>query len=225
MPTDRGRVAVRQPEAHAQRLRCGPGGTSMASCAQRTPKPNARPTRRLPVRGGHARAALRPPRLPPAARAAARDFAVWAPERRNRSRVIGDWNGWRAKPTALASRGDGSASGKATPPTPQRGRPTSTASSRHGGYVVDKADPFAVLRRAAARPRRRASGRSTTSGATRDWMAARAPQQRARRADVRSTRCTSGSWRRKDGQLLGYRELAHAAGRLRGARWASRTSS
>ena len=56
--------------------------------------------------------------------------------------------------------------------------------SRHDGYRVDKADPFALLRRDAAAHRRRSSGTSTTSGATpTGWRSARRAQ-RARRADV-----------------------------------------
>ena len=97
--------------------------------------------------------------------------------------VIGDFNGWDARRAPAGAARRLRHLGGLRPGRRPRARSTSTAIvSRDDGYRVDKADPFALRRRGAAAHRRRSSGTSTTTGATRDWMAG------ARRSATRSTR-------------------------------------
>jgi 1,4-alpha-glucan branching enzyme len=72
-------------------------------------------------------------------------FAVWAPNA-ERVGVIGDWNGW-AEPAYWLDKHEGSGIWRGFAPGV---RPGSLYKyrifSRHGGYVVDKTDPFALYR-------------------------------------------------------------------------------
>ena len=111
-------------------------------------------------------------------------FAVWAPNAAAVS-VIGDWNGWGAHADPLAVRADGSGiwegigagrAARAGLQVPHRAR-----SRRLRGRRRPTRSASAAKRR---RPPARASGRSSTTGATRDWMARARPAQRARCADV-----------------------------------------
>ena len=120
------------------------------------------------------------------------------------------------------------ASGRGSSPASATARATSTAIvSRHGGYRVDKADPYALPPRAAARDRvdrlgpRLRLGRRRLDGA----RGARATRSTRR---CRSTRCTSGrgcASPRRSNRWLSYRELAPEAGRRTRGAAASRTSS
>ena len=141
-------------------------------------------------------------------------FGVWAPNARRVS-VIGEFNGWRPDEHRLAPRSDGSGIWEIDVAGVARGQAYKyRVESNYGDYWVDKADPFAFY--AEVPPgRRRAPGRSTTNGATAPgWRAPRA--ERARRADVdlRSAPRLVAP-RRRNGSCLSYRELAHAARRLR----------
>jgi 1,4-alpha-glucan branching enzyme len=70
-------------------------------------------------------------------------FAVWAPNARGVS-VIGDFNGWDPARHPLATRGD-SGIWEGFVPGLDRGQAYKYhVESRHHGYSVDKADPFAV---------------------------------------------------------------------------------
>ena len=154
-------------------------------------------------------------------------FAVWAPNARAVS-VIGDWNGWNAGADALTPRGDGSGIWEGRRRRRRAtARPTSTAIARaHDGYVRRQGRPVRLLRRGAAGHRlARLVARLRVGRRRLDGRRARA-QQRARRADVRSTRCTwarGGAQRRRSCSATASWRSA-LADYVRRA-WASRTSS
>ncbi|MEJ7929152.1 1,4-alpha-glucan branching protein GlgB [Ramlibacter sp. AN1015] len=134
-------------------------------------------------------------------------FAVWAPNARAVS-VIGEWNDWTSGADALQPRGDGSGIWEGVAPHAQRGQTYKYRIwSQYGGYVVDKADPFAF--HAEAPP---ATGSRVWSLDYRwhdqDWMANRGPHN-AHDAPMSIYEVHLGSWRRQDGSFLGYRDLAH----------------
>jgi 1,4-alpha-glucan branching enzyme len=132
-------------------------------------------------------------------------FAVWAPNAESVS-VVGDWNGWNAEADPLQAHEDsgvwsGSAAG-AAPGQAYKYR----IRSRHGGYQVDKADPFAFF---CETPPDTASRvwPLDYEWQDREWMAQRAPRN-ALDAPMAIYEVHVGSWRRRDGQFLNYRELA-----------------
>jgi 1,4-alpha-glucan branching enzyme len=135
-------------------------------------------------------------------------FAVWAPNARQVS-VIGDWNGWRAGADVLAPRSDGSGVWEGVAPAVLHGQAYKYRIASHvGGYVVDKADPYAVCCEA---PPSTASRAWSLEYGWRDaaWMAGRAARN-GLDAPMSIYELHAGSWRRKDGNFLNYRELAHA---------------
>src|SRR5205814_2879116 len=77
-----------------------------------------------------------------AGRDSATHFALWPPNAQSVS-VIGDWNGWDPRSNPMGATGD---SGIWTLNVPQA-KPGSVYKfhivSRHAGYRVDKADPYA----------------------------------------------------------------------------------
>jgi 1,4-alpha-glucan branching enzyme len=136
-------------------------------------------------------------------------FAVWAPNAR-RVAVIGDFNRWDGEAHPLAARGDGSGIWEGFVPDAGVGAIYKyRIASSQGGYVVDKADPFA---RASELPPRTASvvwepGHRWGDEA---WMRSRAPRN-ALGAPMSIYELHLGSWRRvpEDGdRSLSYRELA-----------------
>jgi len=134
-------------------------------------------------------------------------FAVWAPNAESVS-IIGDWNHWAddADPMQLQDDGTGVWTGFAA--AAQRGQAYKyRIRSRHNGYVVDKADPFAF---AAELPPATGSrvwdlDNNWSDG---DWMANRGPRN-ALDAPMSVYEVHLGSWRRRDGNFLGYRDMAH----------------
>jgi 1,4-alpha-glucan branching enzyme len=136
-------------------------------------------------------------------------FAVWAPNATSVS-VIGDFNGWRRDVHPLQARHDESGiwSGFV------QGAGAGThykyyIRSRHNGYAVDKADPFA---RRAEIPPQTASIVDVPQHVWGDaqWMRTRA-QANALNAPMSVYEMHLGSWRRDSGdghRLLNYRELA-----------------
>ena len=135
------------------------------------------------------------------------DFAVWAPNAQAVS-VIGDWNGWSAGADALAARWEGSGIWEGSVPGVRRGQAYKfRIESQHGDHVAEKADPFAFL---AELPPATASRAWTLDYDWGDaqWMASRGPRN-ALDAPVSIYEVHAGSWRRRDGGFLGYRELAH----------------
>jgi 1,4-alpha-glucan branching enzyme len=137
-------------------------------------------------------------------------FAVWAPNAAEVS-VVGDWNGWQAGANRLAPRPDESGIWEGTVPGVQRGQAYKyRITSRIGGYSVEKADPFGVL---CELPPATASRVWTLDYTWNDaaWMSSRASRN-GLSAPMSTYELHVGSWRRKDGNFLNYRELAHALG-------------
>ena len=135
-------------------------------------------------------------------------FAVWAPNASAVS-VIGEWNGWNAAENPLVERADGSGIWEGVAPAARHGQAyKSRIVSRDAGFVVDKADPHAVYCEA---PPATASRVWSLDYDWKDsaWMAARA-RRNGLDAPMSIYELHAGSWRRKDGQFLSYRELAHA---------------
>ncbi len=142
---------------------------------------------------------------------AARDgtyFAVWAPNAAAVS-VIGDWNGWARGAQPLTPRAT-SGIWEALVPGVSAGALYKISIADAAGNVVDKADPFAQQAEVppATASRVWESGHGWRDG---EW-------QKTRRMAARATGPISiyevhlGSWRRHDGQFLGYRELGVALG-------------
>jgi 1,4-alpha-glucan branching enzyme len=135
-------------------------------------------------------------------------FAVWAPNAKAVS-VIGDWNGWRGGEDVLAPRADGSGIWEGAAAGVQRGQAYKyRITSRVDDFVVEKADPYAVC---SELPPATASRAWTLEYEWRDsaWMNSRASRN-GLDAPMSIYELHAGSWRRKDGGFLDYRELAHA---------------
>jgi 1,4-alpha-glucan branching enzyme len=135
-------------------------------------------------------------------------FAVWAPNAESIS-VIGDWNGWQAEAQELEPRGDSSGIWEGALPGVRRGHAYKyRIQSRVAGHVVDKADPFGFY---SELPPATGSRAWTLEYEWHDseWMRSRAAKN-GLDAPIAIYEMHPGSWRRKDGKFLGYRELAHA---------------
>jgi 1,4-alpha-glucan branching enzyme len=134
-------------------------------------------------------------------------FGVWAPNAAKVS-VIGDWNGWGAHEDALAPRPDGSGIWECTVPTAQRGQAYKyRIASAVNDYSGDKADPIGFYSELAP-----ATG-SRIWSLEWQWQDASWMETRAARnglaAPMSIYELHLGSWRRKNGQLPNYREVAH----------------
>jgi 1,4-alpha-glucan branching enzyme len=134
-------------------------------------------------------------------------FAVWAPNARRVS-VIGEWNGWNAEAHVLQPRWDSSGIWEGHVDGARLGQTYKyRIESANGGYVVDKADPYAVY---AEVPPARASRvwNLDYDWQDGDWMAARRARN-ALDAPMSIYEVHLGSWRRGEGNAwLSYRELA-----------------
>ncbi|WP_418128166.1 1,4-alpha-glucan branching protein GlgB [Variovorax sp. 375MFSha3.1] len=134
-------------------------------------------------------------------------FAVWAPNAETVS-VVGDWNYWSGDADLLRPDPDGTGIWSGHVPNAAIGQTYKyRIRSRHGGYMVDKADPVAF---AAELPPATASRICELSYQWGDagWMADRA-RRNALDAPMSVYEVHLGSWRREDGHFLGYREIAH----------------
>ncbi len=134
-------------------------------------------------------------------------FAVWAPNASDVS-VIGDWNGWNADSHRLAPRGDHSGIWEGTVPGVQDGQAYKYRITSHvGGYRVEKADPYATF---CELPPATASRVWNLDYAWQDsaWMSSRGARN-GLAAPMSIYELHVGSWRRKNGNFLTYRELAH----------------
>jgi 1,4-alpha-glucan branching enzyme len=135
-------------------------------------------------------------------------FAVWAPNARAVS-VIGDWNGWKAEADPLKAREDGSGVWEGRASGAERGHAYKyRIASQVNGYVVEKADPYGVL---CEQPPATASRVWTLEYDWKDgaWMEGRAARN-GLDAPMSIYELHAGSWRRKDGNFLNYRELGVA---------------
>jgi 1,4-alpha-glucan branching enzyme len=135
-------------------------------------------------------------------------FGVWAPDAESVS-VIGDFNGWTRGVNPLRPRANsGIWEGFIEGLQPGEAYKYHIA-SRHGGYRVDKADPYALY---SETPPRTASriwelGYEWGDG---EWMAARRERQTLR-SPVSIYEVHLGSWRRvtdEDNRPMTYREIA-----------------
>ena len=134
-------------------------------------------------------------------------FAVWAPNAESVS-VIGDWNGWSADADPLALRTGGTGIWSGFIKGAQHGQTYKyRIRSRERGYVVDKADPFATCAESPPATASRIWSLEHSWGDA-QWMAERGPHN-ALDAPMSVYEVHLGSWRRKNGEFLDYRELAH----------------
>ncbi len=135
-------------------------------------------------------------------------FAVWAPNAEKVS-VIGDWNGWDPHAHALRPSEDHSGIWHGVIPEARHGHlyKFHIASHHHHQELV-KADPFAF---AAETPPSTASRIWSLNHEWQDqaWMQTRASHN-GLDAPMSIYEVHAGSWRRRDGQWLSFRELAHA---------------
>jgi 1,4-alpha-glucan branching enzyme len=137
-------------------------------------------------------------------------FAVWAPNAESVS-VIGDFNGWNPSANRLEPRADHSGIWEGEARGAQPGHTYKyRINSRLGGYSVEKADPFSVF---CELPPKTASRIWSLDYTWNDapWMAGRAARN-GLSAPMSIYELHLGSWRRKDGNFLSYRELAHELG-------------
>ena len=132
---------------------------------------------------------------------------MWAPNAEYVS-VIGDWNYWSGEADPLQLRDDGTGIWQGTIANAVPGQTYKyRIRSRFNGYVVDKADPVAFYAEQAPAT---ASRIWSMDYQWQDdaWMASRGPRN-ALDAPMSTYELHLGSWRRKDGEFLGYREMAH----------------
>jgi len=134
-------------------------------------------------------------------------FAVWAPNAAKVS-VIGDWNGWGAREDALAPRWDGSGIWEGSVSQVQHGHAYKyRIVSRWNDFTAEKADPVGFLCEAPPATASRAWSLEW-EWKDGDWMASRG-ERNGLAAPISIYEAHLGSWRRKDGNFLNYRELAH----------------
>ena len=134
-------------------------------------------------------------------------FRVWAPNAAKVS-VIGDWNGWGATDDSLAVRWDGSGIWEGVIAAAQRGQAYKyRITSRVGDFTAEKADPIGFY---SELPPATGSRVWSLEWEWRDagWMAARAARN-GLDAPMSIYELHLGSWRRKEGHLLNYRQIAH----------------
>jgi len=132
-------------------------------------------------------------------------FAVWAPDA-ERVSVIGDFNGWDKSRNFLAPCQSSGIWEGFIPDVNKGALYKYHIFSRYGGYEVDKYDPFAFYHERAPR---------TASVVwdleydwnDKDWMKTRGGKN-SLSAPVSIYEAHLGSWMRKDGGWLSYRELA-----------------
>jgi 1,4-alpha-glucan branching enzyme len=137
-------------------------------------------------------------------------FAVWAPNA-ERVSVVGDFNGWMPRVNPLEVRDDESGIWEGFVPGLGAGTVYKYhIESRHLGYRVDKADPFAFAAELAPRTASVVHALDYEWGDG-DWMSSRRARN-ALNAPMSIYEVHPGSWRRKpeeSSRPLNYRELAH----------------
>ncbi len=134
------------------------------------------------------------------------EFSLWAPNA-SAVAVVGDWNGWNGTLNPLRRRADESGVWSGFVAGAVIGQSYKfRIDSRVGGYTVDKADPFAFKSELAPATASCICAPSHT-WCDAEWMAARAVKN-APDAPMSIYEVHPGSWRRRDGEFLGYLELA-----------------
>ncbi|MDM0112496.1 1,4-alpha-glucan branching protein GlgB [Variovorax sp. J22R133] len=133
-------------------------------------------------------------------------FGVWAPNASSIS-VIGDWNGWDATVDALHPRPDTTGVWEGRSDGARRGDAYKYRIVDRAGHVHEKADPLALW---SELPPATASRVWSLEYDWRDaeWMGSRAPRNRLD-APMSMYEVHPGSWRRRNGEPMNYRELAH----------------
>jgi 1,4-alpha-glucan branching enzyme len=133
------------------------------------------------------------------------NFAVWAPNA-ERVSLIGDFNDWQPGATPLNAIGDSGIWEAFVPSIGRGARYKYRVESRYHGFRVDKADPFGFMHE---EPPATASivwdleyGWNDA-----DWMARRG-EHNGIGAPMSIYELHVGSWRRRDGSSLGYRDMA-----------------
>jgi 1,4-alpha-glucan branching enzyme len=137
-------------------------------------------------------------------------FAVWAPNASAVS-VIGDWNGWSADADPLSPRLDQSGIWEGVIHGARHGQTYKYRIASQEGYrILEKADPVGYL---CELPPATASRIWSLDYAWQDsgWMQSRG-ERNGLAAPMTLYEVHLGSWRRKDGAFLNYRELAHQLG-------------
>ncbi len=135
-------------------------------------------------------------------------FGVWAPNAAEVS-VIGDWNGWDRGANPLAVRADGSGIWEGTATGVRHGHAYKyRIVSRNDGRVLEKADPLALCCEAPPATASRAWALQY-EWQDRAWMSSRKARNSLDSA-MAIYEVHLGSWRRREGGFLNYRELAHA---------------
>ena len=135
-------------------------------------------------------------------------FAVWAPNAAKVS-VFGDFNDWDKAAHPLGPRGDSSGIWEGFVPGVDRGAAYKYhLRSHHGGYEVDKADPFAFFSEVPPRTASRVWTLEFDWGDA-EWMRRR-KHANALDAPWSIYEVHLGSWSRsdQDGRSLSYREIA-----------------
>ncbi|MDM0043360.1 1,4-alpha-glucan branching protein GlgB [Variovorax dokdonensis] len=135
------------------------------------------------------------------------DFAVWAPNATSVS-VIGDWNDWNAETDEMVQASDGTGIWQVHSPHVQQGQAYKYRIRTRQGDVFEKADPVAFFSENAPATASRAWSLQGHTWNDQTWMDGRA-KANALDAPMSIYEVHAGSWRRKDGQPLGWRELAH----------------
>jgi 1,4-alpha-glucan branching enzyme len=134
-------------------------------------------------------------------------FAVWAPNAEAVS-VVGDFNGWNGDVHRLNPRGDHSGLWEGFVPDVAPGQVYKyRIRSRYHGQVLEKADPFAFCAELPPATGSRAWSLDYEWN-DREWMANRHARN-GLGSPMSIYEVHLGSWRRRDGRFLGYRELAH----------------
>ncbi len=132
-------------------------------------------------------------------------FAVWAPNA-ERVSVVGEWNGWRAGATPLTRRTDDSGIFEGTAEAARGARYKYHVESQHAGYRADKGDPFAFYWEEPP------GTASRVWSLDYEWQDAEWLRRRTRANALDAPwsiyELHVGSWRRRDGRWLGFRDLA-----------------
>jgi 1,4-alpha-glucan branching enzyme len=133
------------------------------------------------------------------------NFGVWAPNAQRVS-VIGDFNDWQPDSTELHAIGQSGIWEAFVPGVSRGARYKYHVESRYNGFSVDKADPFGFMHEVPPATASIVWDLNYEWGDA-EWQGARGEHNAMDRA-VAVYELHVGSWRRKDGVPLSYREMA-----------------